>query len=168
MSEAKEAGGQETAGRYFEDFGEGHVFKHPLGRTITDVDNIWFTLLTVNSNPIHFNKDYCEKNFPGEPFKGRLVVNAALTFSVVAGLSVEDTSKHGVMLGLNNMKIPNPVFAGDTLYSESTVLSARESKSHAGMGIVTIKTRGYKQDGTTVMEFERTFLTRMRGKAWTG
>lgn len=167
-SEAKEAGGQKTAGMYFEDFREGQVFNHPLGRTITDVDNIWLTLLTVNSNPIHFNKDYCEKNFPGEPFKGRLVVNAALTFAVVAGLSVEDTSKHGVMLGLNNMKIPSPVFAGDTLYAESTVLSTRESKSHGGMGIVTIKTRGYKQDGTTVMEFERTFLTRMKGKAWTG
>ena len=163
-----EAGERETAGRYFEDFGEGQVFKHPLGRTITDVDNIWLTLLTNNTNPIHFNKDYCEKNFPGEPFRGRLTVNAALTFAVVAGLSVEDTSKHGVMLGLNNMKIPNPVFAGDTLYAESTVLSARESKSRPGMGIVTIKTRGYKQDGTTVMEFERTFLTRMKGKAWTG
>lgn len=167
-SEAKGASEQKASGRFFEDFSVGQVFKHPLGRTITDVDNIWLTLLTNNTNPIHFNKDYCEKNFPGEPFRGRLTVNAALTFAVVAGLSVEETSKHGVMLGLNNMKIPNPVFAGDTLYAESTVLSTRESKSHAGMGIVTIKTRGYKQDGTTVMEFERTFLTRMKGKAWTG
>ena len=152
-------------GRYFEDFREGEKLKHSLGRTVTDTDNIWLTLLTCNTNPVHFNKDYCEKYFPGPPFNGRLVVNAALTFSIIAGLSVEDTSKYGVMLGLNNMKLPSPVFAGDTLYARSEVLSTRESKSRPEMGIVTIKTEGYKQDGKVVMEFERTFMVSKRGKA---
>lgn len=158
----------ESHGRYYEDFHEGDVYKHSLGRTVTDNDNIWFTLMTCNTNPIHFNKDYCEKNFPGEPFNGRMTVNAGLTFGIVGGLSVEDTSKHGVMLGMNNLKLVNPVFAGDTLYAESTVIGKRESKSHEGMGIVTIKTRGYKQDQKTVIEFERTFLMRMKGKVWKG
>jgi itaconyl-CoA hydratase len=162
MSEPKDTG------KYFEDFKEGQVISHPLGRTVTDVDNIWFTLLTNNSNPIHFNKDYAEKNFPGEPFNGRMLVNAALTFAIVAGLSVEETSKHGLMVGLNDMKLPNPVFGGDTLYAESRVISVRPSKSREGMGLVTIRTRGFKPDSTTVIEFERTFLTRMRGKVWKG
>jgi itaconyl-CoA hydratase len=158
----------EDTGKYFEDFKEGQVISHPIGRTVTDVDNIWFTLLTNNSNPVHFNKDYAEKNFPGPPFNGRMLVNAALTFAIVAGLSVEGTSKHGVMVGLNDMKLLNPVFGGDTLYAESKVVSARPSKSREGMGLVTIKTRGYKPDSTTVIEFERTFLTRMKGKVWKG
>ncbi len=155
-----------SQGRYFEDFQVGQVFKHSLGRTITETDNIWFTLLTCNTNPVLFNKDYCEKYYGGAPFGGRLLVNAALTFSTVAGLSVEDTSKYGVMLGLDNMKLPNPVFPGDTLYAKSEVLATRESKSHPEMGIVTIKTYGYKQDDTTVMEFERTFMIRKRNKSW--
>jgi itaconyl-CoA hydratase len=162
MSEPKDTG------KYFEDFKEGQVISHPLGRTVTDVDNIWFTLLTNNTNPIHFNKDYAEKNFPGPPFNGRMLVNAALTFAIVAGLTVEETSKHGLMVGLNDMKLSNPVFGGDTLYAESKVVSARPSKSREGMGLVTIRTRGYKPDSTTVIEFERTFLTRMRGKVWKG
>ncbi|MDA4130024.1 MAG: MaoC family dehydratase [Thaumarchaeota archaeon] len=165
MSQPQEV---QDSGRFFEDFETGQFLKHELGRTITDNDNISFTLMTCNSNPIHFNQDYCEKNFPGPPFNGRMLVNAALIFAVVAGLSVADTSKNGVMLGMTDLKVTNPVFAGDTLYSESSILSKRESKSREGMGIVTIKTRGYKQDGTTVMEFERTFLTRKRGQVWKG
>jgi acyl dehydratase len=158
--------GGATSGRFYEDFSVGEVLKHPLGRTITDVDNIWFTLLTCNTNPIHFNKDYCEKNYPGAPFNGILVVNAALTFAVIAGLSVEDTSKHGFMLGLTNLKLVNPVFAGDTLYAESTVVDKRESKSRAGMGIVAIKTRGFNQKGDTIIEFERTFMIGKKGAVW--
>jgi itaconyl-CoA hydratase len=156
------------SGRFFEDFKKGEVIKHRLGRTITDVDNIWFSLLTCNTNQVHFNQDYTQKNFPGAPFNGRMLVNAALTFAVAAGLSVEDTSKNGVMVGLSNMKLTNPVFGGDTLYAESEVVETRESKSRKGMGLVTIKTRGYKQDGTTVIEFERTFLTRSKGRVWKG
>lgn len=159
---------ESSGAKYFEDFAKGQLIKHPLGRTLTDVDNIWFTLITCNTNPIHFNKDYAEKNYAGPPFNGRMLVNAALTFAVVAGLSVGETSKHGVMLGLNNMKLPNPVFGGDTLYAESEVIDTRESKSRPGMGLVTIKTRGYKQDSSTVIEFERTFMTRKRGQVWKG
>lgn len=153
-------------GRFFEDFEAGQIFEHDLGRTVTDNDNIWFSLLTCNANQIHFNKDYALKYFSEPPFNGRLLVNAALTFSIIAGLSVADTSKNGIMLGLRDMKISNPVFDGDTLYAKSTVLSVRQSKSHPGMGIVVIKTEGYKQDNSNVIEFERTFLVRKRNKAW--
>jgi acyl dehydratase len=166
MSESQNPTDASSAGRYFEDFRAGERLQHALGRTVTDVDNIWLTLLTCNTNPVHFNKDYCEKFFPGPPFNGRLVVNAALTFSIIAGLSVEDTSKYGVMLGLNNMKLLNPVFGGDTLYARSDIVATRESKSRPEMGIVTIRTEGYKQDGTVVMEFERTFMVRKRGRSW--
>lgn len=155
-----------SQGKYFEDFRKGQVMNHQLGRTVTDVDNIWFTLLTCNTNPVHFNEDYAKKNFPGQPFNGRLLVNGALTFAIVTGLSVEDTSKHGLMLGLSNMKMLHPVFAGDTLYSRSEVIEARESKSRKGMGLVTIRTVGYKSDSTSVIEFERTFLVRKRGEIW--
>lgn len=155
-------------GKYFEDFKKGQVMKHPLGRTITDADNIWFTLITCNSNPIHFNKDYAEKNFPGPPFNGRMTVNAVLTLAIVAGLGVGETSRHGIMLGLDKLKLTNPVFAGDTLYAESEVIETRESKTHEGMGIVTIRTRGLKQDTKQVIEFERSFLVRKRGQVWKG
>jgi len=160
--------GNPDEGKYFEDFEKGQLMKHPLGRTITDADNIWFTLITCNTNPIHFNKDYAEKNYAGPPFNGQMLVNAALTFAIVAGLSVEETSKHGVMVGLNNMKLVNPVFPGDTLYAESEVIETRESKSRQGMGLVTIRTKGYKPDHTEVIEFERTFLTRKKGTVWKG
>ena len=166
MSTTINSGQDDTVGRYFEDFRAGEKIRHVLGRTITDTDNIWLTLLTCNTNPVHFNKDYCEKYFSGPPFNGRLVVNAALTFSMIAGLCVEDTSKDGVMVGLNNMKLVNPVFTGDTLYARSEVLSARESKSHPEMGVVTIKNEVFKQDSTVVIEFERTFMIRKKGKSW--
>src|SRR5208282_6304379 len=96
------------------------------------------------------------------PFNGRLLVNAALTFAIVAGLSVEQTSKNGIMLRLDDLRIPNPTFPGDTIYAESKVLSSRESKSRPEMGIVEISTRGFKEDGTTVMEFRRSYMVRKR------
>ncbi|EHP69388.1 acyl dehydratase [Metallosphaera yellowstonensis MK1] len=143
-------------------------FKSKVGRTITDVDNIWFTLLTNNSNQIHFNKDYTEKYFPGEPFKGRLVVNGFLTLAIVAGLLVEQTSQNSFMLGIENVKFLNPVFAGDTIYGEAEVIEVRESKSRAGFGIVKIRTWGYNQRGEKVVEFDRVFMVRKRGVSWTG
>lgn len=96
------------------------------------------------------------------------MVNATLTLAILVGLSVEDTSRHGMMLGLNNMRVPNPVFPGDTLYAESVVIDKRDSESRPGMGIVTIRTNGYNQDRKLVMEFERTFLTRKHGEIWKG
>ena len=157
-----------SEGPYFEDFKVGQKFKSKVGRTITEADNIWFTLLTNNSNQIHFNKDYTEKFFPGEPFKGRLVVNGFLTLAIVAGLLVEHTSQNGFMLGIENVKFLHPVFPGDTIYAEAEVIEVRESKSRPGFGIVKIRTYGYNQNGEKVIEFDRVFMVRKRGAVWTG
>ncbi|AHC51386.1 MaoC family dehydratase [Sulfolobus acidocaldarius SUSAZ] len=153
-------------GPFFEDFKVGQRFRSKVGRTLTDVDNIWFTLLTNNSNQIHFNRDYTEKYFSGEPFKGRLVVNGFLTLAIVAGLLVELTSQNGFMLGIENVKFMNPVFAGDTIYGEAEVIEARESKSRPGFGIVKIRTWGYNQRGEKIVEFDRVFMVRKRNSVW--
>lgn len=153
-------------GIYFEDFKVGMRFKGRVGRTVTDADNIWFTLMTNNSNQIHFNKDYTEKNFPGEPFNGRMVVNGLFTLSTVIGILVEQTSANGFMLGLDNVKFIAPVFAGDTIYAECEVKEVRESKSRPEGGIVKIRTWGYNQRGEKVIEFDRYFMVRKRGYAW--
>ncbi|MCY0859844.1 MAG: MaoC family dehydratase [Sulfolobaceae archaeon] len=155
-------------GPFFEDFKVGQRFKSRVGRTILDVDNVWFTLLTNNNNEIHFNLDYVKKNFPGEPFKGRLVVNGFLTLAIAAGLLVEYTSKNGIMLGLENVKFLEPVFAGDTIYSEAEVIEVRESKSRPGWGIVKIRTWAYNQNGKKVIEFDRVFMVRKGGVKWEG
>lgn len=144
--------------RSFEDFHPGLVIRHPLGRTITATDNAWFTLLTVNSNPIHFDRHYAAQTEFGQP-----LVNSTLTLAVVTGLSVADVSQNAVNLGWDEVRMPVPVFEGDTLYAQTEVLSARESKSRPHMGVVEIKTTGYKQDGTVVMEFRRTILVYKRG-----
>jgi itaconyl-CoA hydratase len=153
-------------GPYYEDFEVGKKIRHPQGRSITDTDNIWFSLLTCNSNQIHYNMDYAQKNFAAAPFNGKLVVNSLLVFSIALGLSVEDTSRNGIMLGITNVAIENPTFAGDTLYAETEIVEKRESASHTTMGIVKVKTRGFNQSGTTVVEFERTFMVRKRGEKW--
>jgi acyl dehydratase len=158
----------EEEGPYFEEFKVGQRFKSKIGRTITETDNIWFTLLTNNSNQIHFNKDYTEKYFPGEPFKGRLVVNGFLTLAIVAGLLVERTSQYGFMLGIENVKFLTPVFPGDTLYAEAEVIEVRESKSKPEFGIVKIRTYGYNQKGEKVVEFDRVFMVRKKGAIWKG
>jgi len=146
--------------RSFEDFHAGLVIRHPLGRTITAADNAWFTLLTVNSNPIHFDRHYAAQTEFGQP-----LVNSTFTLALVTGLSVADISQNAVNLGWDEVRLPAPVFEGDTLYAQSEVLSARESKSRPHMGIVEIKTTGYKQDGTVVMEFRRTLMVYKRGHA---
>jgi itaconyl-CoA hydratase len=153
---------------FFEDFKPGQKFKSRVGRTILDVDNVWFTLLTNNNNQIHFNQDYTSKFYPGEPFKGRLVVNGFLTLAVTAGLLVEYTSTSGFMLGLENVKFLNPVFSGDTIYAEAEVLEVRESRSREGFGIVKIRTWGVNQRGEKVVEFDRIFMIRKRNAVWTG
>ncbi|MEM0104833.1 MAG: MaoC family dehydratase [Candidatus Methanomethylicia archaeon] len=158
----------ESEAPYFEDFKVGQKFKSKVGRTITETDNIWFTLLTNNSNQIHFNKDYVEKVFPGEPFNGRLVVNGFLTLAIVAGLLVEQTSQNGFMLGIENVKFLHPVFPGDTIYAEAEVVEVRESKSRPDFGIVKIRTYGYNQKGEKVIEFDRVFMVRKRGAIWKG
>lgn len=146
------------AGRTYEDFEPGAVIRHPLGRTISQTDNTWFTLLTVNSNPIHFDAHYAAQTEFGRP-----LVNSTLTLAVVTGLSVADISQYAVNLGWDEVRMPAPVFEGDTIYAQSEVLSRRDSKSRPNMGLVEIRTRGYKQDGTEVMSFRRTILVYKRG-----
>lgn len=155
-----------TDGPFYEDFEVGQILNHSDGRTITDTDNIWFTLLTCNSNQIHFNESYTRANFSDPPFNGRLVVNSLFVLSTVFGLSVRDTSRNGIMLGMTNWKVMHPSFAGDTVNARSDVLGTRESKSHPSMGIVTVKTTGFNQDRVPIMEFERTFMVRKRGREW--
>jgi len=156
MSSVKEG----WVGRFFEDFEVGDIYRSRLGRTITESDNIQFTLLTNNTNQIHFNADYASRT----EFK-RPLVNSAMTLSVIAGLGVADISENGFALGWDYIKLPNPVFAGDTLYSESEVISRRESKSRPEQGIVKVRTRGVNQDGLIVIEYERSVMVWKKGHA---
>lgn len=149
-------------GLFFEDFRKGARFKGRVGRTVTDSDNIWFTLLTNNSNQIHFNADYARREFAGEPFRGRLVVNGFLTLATVAGILVEQTSANGFMLGLREVKFLHPVFAGDTIYAECEVVGTRESESRPDSGIVTLRSWGTNQRGDRLVEFLRDFMVRKR------
>ena len=148
----------EPTGRCFEDFYEGMVIQHELGRTINTADNTWFTLLTNNNNPIHFDHFYASQTEFGKP-----LVNSTLTLAIIVGLSVGDVSKNGINLGWKEINIPAPVLEGDTVYAQTEVLSVRESRSRPNMGIVGIKTTGFKQDGTVIMTLERTVLVYKRG-----
>ncbi len=145
-------------GRVFEDFEPGDSFEHPLGRTITQADNIWFTLLTVNNNPIHFDAAYAARTEFQRP-----LVDSTFTLALVTGLSVSDVSLNGINLGWDEVRLPAPVFEGDTLYAQSEVLEVRASKSRPAMGIVKIRTTGFNQDGVTVIEFQRTIMVYRRG-----
>jgi itaconyl-CoA hydratase len=144
-------------GRCYEDFEVGDIYPHPIGRTITETDNIWFTLLTVNNNPIHFDKVYAAQT----EFK-RPLVDSTFTLALVTGLSVSDLSQNAVNLGWEQVRLPAPVFEGDTIYARSEVLTKRESRSHPERGIVQVKTLGFKQDGTVVIEFTRTIMVYKR------
>ena len=147
-------------GRYFEDFEVGDVYQHPQGRTITEADNIWFSLLTVNPNQIHFNREYGARTEFGQ-----CLVNSTLTLALVTGLSVTDLSQNAVNLGWDEVRLPHPVFAGDTIYAESEVLSKRESQSKPAMGIVEVQTRGLNQNGKPVIRFRRMILVYKRAHA---
>jgi len=145
-------------GRYYEDFEEGDVYRSPLGRTITEADNIWMTLLTMNTNQSHFNDHYAAST----PY-GKAIVNSGVTLAIVLGLSVVDTSqKVFANLGWDRIRLTKPVFVGDTLYAESQVLSKRESESRPYGGIVSFRTRGLNQDGGTVLVYERSVFAYKR------
>jgi itaconyl-CoA hydratase len=146
-------------GRFYEDFNVGDVYQHPLGRTVTTTDNIWFTLLTQNTAPIHFDHHYAAQTEFGKP-----LVNSALTLALVTGQSVTDVSQNVFAnLGWDEVRLPHPVFEGDTIYSQTEVLEKRESKSRLSVGIVTVKTTGYNGDGKAVLTFKRTLLVYKRG-----
>jgi len=152
---------RESFGRHYEDFVVGDVYEHRPGRTISETDNSWFTLLTMNNHPLHFDAAYAAKTEFGRP-----LVNSCLTLSIVVGMSVSDVSYKGIgNLGWNDIRLTAPVFAGDTLYAESEVLAKRESAKRPTQGIVTVRTIGRKADGTEVISFERTVLVPKRGHA---
>ena len=134
-------------GRVYEDFEVGDVYRHPLGRTVTQTDNIWFTLLTVNPNPIHFDAHYASQTSFGKPLVD----------------SVTDVSQNGINLGWDEVRLPAPVYEGDTIYAQSEVLSCRESKSRPDRGIIQVETTGYNQEGTIVLTFKRSIMVYKRG-----
>ncbi|HTT78175.1 MAG TPA: MaoC family dehydratase [Stellaceae bacterium] len=147
------------AGRCFEDFMLGDTYEHRPGRTISDADNTWFTLLTMNQHPLHFDAAYAAQSEFGRP-----VVNSCLTLAIVAGLSVADVSQQAIAnLGWTDIRLTAPVFVGDTIYAESEVIAKRPSQSRPAQGIVTVRTTGRKADGTVFMTFERTVLVPKRG-----
>ena len=150
---------RETSGLYFEDFAPGDVFEHRPGRTVLEVDNTWFTLLTMNVQQVHFDAAYAAKT----EWK-KMLVDSTFTLALLTGMSVRTVSAKVVAnLGWDKVKASHPVFAGDTLYAETTILSKRDSKSRPTQGIVTVATRGNNQDGAEVMRFERTMLVHRRG-----
>src|SRR5439155_26481721 len=148
-------------GRFFEDFEVEDVYQHPLGRTVTTTDNIWFTLLTQNTAPIHFDHHYAAQTEFGRP-----LVDSTFTLALVTGQSVTDISQNVLAnLGWDEVRLPHPVFEGDTIYSQSEVLAKRESRSRPNVGIVTVQTTGYNQDGKVVITFKRTIMVYKRGQA---
>jgi itaconyl-CoA hydratase len=147
--------------RYFEDFAVGDRYRSELGRTVTEADNIWFSALTMNTNQIHFNDA-----FAAETTWRRPLMNSTFTLALVTGLTTADTSQNGgVNLEWSEIKLPNPVFAGDTIWAESEILSTRASESRPGFGIVAMRCRGINQRGEVVCEFRRTFMIPRRDAA---
>ncbi|MBI1392766.1 MAG: MaoC family dehydratase [Alphaproteobacteria bacterium] len=152
---------RETFGRYFEEFREGDIYEHRPGKTVTEYDNHLFTLMTMNTHPMHFDAEFAAAS----EFKKNLVVSP-YTLAILIGMSVTDCSQKAIAnLGMDEVKFTAPVFAGDTIYGESEVLSKRESKSRPGQGIVTIVTRGFNQRGEMVCTFKRNMLIPSRGNA---
>jgi itaconyl-CoA hydratase len=145
-------------GRYYEDFDVGDVFRSRFGRTLTETENIWFTCLTLNTNQVHFNVPFAERTRFGRP-----LVNSTFTLAVVTGMTVPDTSENAAAnLSWTDIKLPNPVFAGDTLWAESEITDLRESASNPRVGIVTMRCRGLNQRREVVIEFKRTFMVYKR------
>jgi itaconyl-CoA hydratase len=151
MTEQQQKG---LRGRLFEDFEVGDLYRSRLGRTITETDNIWFTCLTMNTNQMHFNTPYSERT----RFKQQLV-NSTFTLALVMGLTVPDTSENATAnLEWQEIKLPNPVYNGDTLWAETEVLELRESRSNPDVGIVKVRSRGINQRREVVIEFTRAFM----------
>jgi itaconyl-CoA hydratase len=140
-------------GRSYAELEVGDVYRSRFGRTILEADNVWFTLLTMNTNPVHFDAEYAA----GTEWE-RPLVDSTFTLALVTGLSVADVSERGVNLGWKEVRLPAPVFAGDTIRAETEVLAKRESQSRPGFGIVTVRTRGLNQRDEVVIEFERSIM----------
>ncbi|MFM7396890.1 MAG: MaoC family dehydratase [Gammaproteobacteria bacterium] len=152
---------RESFGRYYEDFVVGDTYEHRPGRTITEADNTWFTLLTMNTHPLHFDVEYGKAS----EF-GRCLIASPLTLAILVGMSVTDVSQKAIAnLGWKDIRMTAPVFPGDTLYAESEVLDKRESSSRPTAGVVTVRTTGKNQDGKVICTFERSILVAKRGHA---
>jgi acyl dehydratase len=152
---------RESFGRHYEDFTVGDVYEHRPGRTITETDNVWFTLLTMNTHPLHFDAEYARAS----EF-GRCIVASPFTVALMVGMSVSDVSQKAIAnLGWREIRMTAPLYPGDTLYAESEVLEKRDSASRPGAGIVTVRTRGLNQSGVEVCTFERTILVARRGSS---
>lgn len=150
---------KEWRGRFYEDFAAGDVFRSRFGRTVTQTDNIWFTCLTMNTNPMHFSEPFAARTRFKKP-----LVNSAFTLALVTGLTVPDTSENAAAnLAWTDIKLPKPVFEGDTLWAESEILEVRESGSNPSVGIVSMRCRGINQRSEVVIEFKRTFMVYRRG-----
>ena len=146
-------------GRFYEDIDAGDVFRSRFGRTVSEYDNLLFTCLTLNTNSIHFDADYASKTRFGQ-----ILVNSAFTLSLITGMTVPDTSENALAnLEWTDIKLPKPVFEGDTLHAESEILDVRESSSNPSVGIVSMRCRGINQRGEVVIEFRRTFMVYRRG-----
>ena len=149
---------KEWRGRFYEDFEPGDTFRSRFGRTVTQTDNIWFTCLTMNTNPIHFSEPHAARTQFQRP-----LVNSAFTLALVTGLTVPDTSENAAAnLAWTDITLPKPVFEGDTIWAESEILTKRESRSNPSVGIVSMRCRGVNQSGETVIEFKRTFMVYKR------
>ena len=149
---------KEWRGRFYEDFASGDVFRSRFGRTVTQTDNIWFTCLTMNTNPMHFSEPFAARTRFKKP-----LVNSAFTLALVTGLTVPDTSENAAAnLAWTDIKLPKPVFEGDTLWAESEILEVRESGSNPSVGIVSMRCRGINQHSEVVIEFKRTFMVYRR------
>lgn len=147
-------------GRFYEDFEVGDVYRHPLGRTVIATDNMWFSLLTQNTAPLHVDHHYAAQTEFGRP-----LVDSTFTLALVTGQSVTDVSQNVFAnLGWDEVRLPNPVFEGDTIYSQSEVLEKRESRSRPNVGIVTVHTTGYNERGEIVISFKRTIMVYKRGQ----
>ncbi|MEM8799510.1 MAG: MaoC family dehydratase [Pseudomonadota bacterium] len=152
---------RESFGRYLEEFKVGDVYEHRPGRTISEADNTWFTLLTMNTHPLHFDHEFAKHSEFGKP-----LVASPLTVAILLGMSVSDVSQKAIAnLGWTDIKMTGPVFHGDTIYGETEVLEVRESKSRPTQGIVTVRTRGTNQDGKMICQFDRSMLVPKRGHA---
>jgi itaconyl-CoA hydratase len=154
--------GREVAGwtgRLFEDFSVGDIYYHPFGKTVAEADNQWFTLVTQNVAKTHVDSNFAK----GTEF-GRPLVNSTFTLALVTGQSTIDLSMNVFAnMGWDEVRMPNPVYEGDTIYSRSKVLATRESKSRPNLGLVTVATEGYNQDGKIVISYRRTFMVYKKG-----
>jgi len=149
---------RESPGLYFEEFEVGTVIEHRPGRTLTEADNVWQSLINMNTSPLHIDAAYCASTEWKKP-----LVSSLVTFSVINGMSVASLTARGIAnLGWDKVRMHHPCFVGDTIYAESTVLSARLSQSRQHQGVVTCETRGVKPDGTIVLSCDRTFLVPTR------